>query len=328
MALLKYILKKMLMPVLVGISITAFALGIMSPGDPVDQVLNPNGNESYTQAEYDAMAAKMGLDQPAVVQYFNWVDGLVHGDLGRSFFTNKSVMDQLAKRIPISLKLAGFSMILTIVFGVGSGVLMAVQKDRMLDHVLGTFSTVALSVPGFWIAIVLIFIFCYIPMYGVLMVIFAEQWKILPSSGISDGSGFILPAITLALPSIGVCARLTRSAILDEIGRQYMTVADAKGMSRRRAVIRHAFGNALIPIITYLGNHMAGIIGGASIVETIFAIPGIGSYAIAGVQSKDYYVVQAYVLFSGCIYVLTNILIDLIYIALDPKIRAGEAVES
>ena len=195
MALLKYILKKMLMllPVLVGISIIAFALGIMSPGDPVDQVLNPNGNESYTQAEYDAMAAKMGLDQPAVVQYFNWVDGLVHGDLGRSFFTNKSVMDQLAKRIPISLKLAGFSMILTIVFGVGSGVLMAVKKDRLLDHVLGTFSTVALSVPGFWIAIVLIFIF-------------AEQWKILPSSGISDGSGFILPAITLALPSIGVCA--------------------------------------------------------------------------------------------------------------------------
>ena len=107
-----------------------------------------------------------------------------------------------------------------------------------------------------------------------------------------------------------------------------MTVADAKGMSRRRAVIRHAFGNALIPIITYLGNHMAGIIGGASIVETIFALPGIGNYAIAGVQSKDYYVVQAYVLFSGCIYVLTNILIDLIYIALDPKIRAGEAVES
>ena len=120
MALLKYILKKMLMllPVLVGISIIAFALGIMSPGDPVDQVLNPNGNESYTQAEYDAMAAKMGLDQPAVVQYFNWVDGLAHGDLGRSFFTNKSVMGQLAKRIPISLKLAGFSMILTIVFGV------------------------------------------------------------------------------------------------------------------------------------------------------------------------------------------------------------------
>ena len=104
MALLKYILKKMLMllPVLVGISIVAFALGIMSPGDPVDQVLNPNGNESYTQAEYDAMAAKMGLDQPAVVQYFNWVDGLAHGDLGRSFFTNKSVMGQLAKRIPTS----------------------------------------------------------------------------------------------------------------------------------------------------------------------------------------------------------------------------------
>jgi peptide/nickel transport system permease protein len=118
------------------------------------------------------------------------------------------------------------------------------------------------------------------------------------------------------------------SLIFNYLASMKYVFAHKEGMSRRRAVIRHAFGNALIPIITYLGNHMAGIIGGASIVETIFAIPGIGSYAIAGVQSKDYYVVQAYVLFSGCIYVLTNILIDLIYIALDPKIRAGEAVES
>ena len=157
---------------------------------------------------------------------------------------------------------------------------------------------------------------------------FTEQMPELKAEKIKKEATVQADAGQLGLPSIGVCARLTRSAILDEIGRQYMTVADAKGMSRRRAVIRHAFGNALIPIITYLGNHMAGIIGGASIVETIFAIPGIGSYAIAGVQSKDYYVVQAYVLFSGCIYVLTNILIDLIYIALDPKIRAGEAVES
>ena len=313
MSLLKYILKKMLMllPVLVGISIIAFALGIMSPGDPVDQVLNPNGNESYTQEEYDAMAAKMGLDQPAVVQYFNWVDGLAHGDLGRSFFTNKSVMDQLAKRIPISLKLAGFSMILTIVFGVGFGVLMAVGKDRLPDHVLGTFSTVALSVPGFWIAIVLIFIF-------------AEQWKILPSSGISDGSGFILPAVTLALPSIGVCARLTRSAILDEIGRQYMTVADAKGMSRRRAVVRHAFGNALIPIITVLAPLVVDLMIGSLVIEKIFSIPGIGSLMIAAIQSNDYNVTISLAFIYSVMYIVLMLVVDVLYGIIDPRIRLAK----
>ena len=313
MSLLKYILKKMLMllPVLVGISIIAFALGIMSPGDPVDQVLNPNGNESYTQEEYDAMAAKMGLDQPAVIQYFNWVDGLAHGDLGRSFFTNKSVMDQLAKRIPISLKLAGFSMILTIVFGVGFGVLMAVGKDRLPDHVLGTFSTVALSVPGFWIAIVLIFIF-------------AEQWKILPSSGISDGSGFILPAVTLALPSIGVCARLTRSAILDEIGRQYMTVADAKGMSRRRAVVRHAFGNALIPIITVLAPLVVDLMIGSLVIEKIFSIPGIGSLMIAAIQSNDYNVTISLAFIYSVMYIVLMLVVDVLYGIIDPRIRLAK----
>ncbi len=316
MVLFKYILKKILLlfPVLVGISIIAFALGVMSPGDPVDQVLNPSGYESYTQEEYDAMAARMGLDQPAVVQYFTWLSNLLHGDLGRSFFTQKSILDQLSRRIPISLELAAFSMILTVVFGLGLGSLMALFKDRVLDTFLSSLCTLLLSVPGFWIAIVLIYFF-------------AEQWKLLPTSGITQLSGFVLPSVTLALPSIGVCARLTRSAILDEVGRHYMLVADSKGMGRRQAVIRHAFGNALIPIITYLGTHAAGILGGAAIVETIFAIPGIGSYAITAVRSKDYYVIQAYVLFSGCVYVLVNLLIDLLYLVVNPKIRTGEAVE-
>lgn len=313
--LVKYILKKMvlLLPVLVGVSIIAFVLGVMSPGDPVDQVLNPNGNESYTQEEYEQMAARLGLDKPVYVQYVNWLGSLLHGDLGRSFFTNKNIVDQLARRIPISARLAMLSMMFTTVFGVGAGVLMAVYKDRLIDHILGVFSTVALSVPGFWIAIVFI---C----------LFAEMWRILPTSGITSPAGYLLPAVTLALPSMGVCARLTRSSILDEISRQYVIVASSKGLGRRQVVVRHAFGNALIPVVTYLGTHMAGILGGASIVETIFAVPGVGSYAISAVLSKDYYVVQAYVLFSGVVYVLVNILIDLFYIAVNPRIRRGEAL--
>ena len=186
---------------------------------------------------------------------------------------------------------------------------MAVGKDRLPDHVLGTFSTVALSVPGFWIAIVLIFIF-------------AEQWKILPSSGISDGSGFILPAVTLALPSIGVCARLTRSAILDEIGRQYMTVADAKGMSRRRAVVRHAFGNALIPIITVVGLSFGRLLGGAVLTESIFSIAGIGKLMVDSIKLKNYPMVQGGVLFIAFVMCIVNLLVDILYAYADPKIRS------
>ncbi|MDO5808432.1 MAG: ABC transporter permease [Lachnospiraceae bacterium] len=316
MAFLKYITKKLLLliPVLIGISMIAFFLGVMSPGDPVDQVLNPAGEDTYTQEQYDAMAAKMGLDQPIPIQYLNWVKNLLHGDFGRSFFTKKSILDQLQSRIPISLKLAGLSMILTVVFGISFGILMAIYQNRLPDTILGTLSTIALSVPGFWIAILLIYVF-------------AEQLKILPTSGIMTANGYILPAVTLALPSIGVCARLTRSSILDEVGKQYVAVADAKGMGHRKAVVKHALVNAMIPVITYLGTHMAGILGGASIAETIFSVPGIGSYAIAAVQSRDYYVVQAYVLFNGCVYVIVNILIDLIYIAVNPKIRVGERAE-
>lgn len=315
MALCKYILKKLLLliPVLIGVSIVAFALGALAPGDPVDQILNPDGGQDYTQEQYDAVAARLGLDQPVWVQYLSWLKDLLRGDFGRSFFTRKSILTQLQRRIPISAALAGLSMALTVVLGVGAGLVMAIFRDSPLDRALGALSTLLLSVPGFWIAIVLIFLF-------------AEQWKLLPTSGISGFSGYILPSVTLALPSIGVCARLSRSAILDEIGRQYITVANSKGLTFRRVVFSHAFINALIPIVTYLGTHLAGILGGASVIETIFAVPGVGSYAIAAVQSKDYYVVQAYVLFCGCVYVTVNLLIDLFYILINPRIRVGEAV--
>lgn len=317
MAIVKYILKKLLLllPVLIGISIVAFALGTMSPGDPVEQYLNPDGNTVYTQEEYDAARQKLGLDEPPVVQYLVWLRNLLKGDLGRSFFTQKTILTQLQKRIPISARLALLSMAITVVFGVGFGVLMAVFKDGFIDRLLSSLATVMLSLPGFWIAIVLIYIF-------------SETWKILPTNGITQAKGYILPAVTLAISSVGVCSRLTRTSILDELGKQYVTVADSKGMRRRRSVVCHALANAMIPIVTYLGTHLAGVLGGASIVETIFSIPGIGSYAITAVQSKDYLVVQAYVLFSGTVYVLANILIDLLYILINPKIRAGEGGET
>jgi len=316
MAIVKYVLKKLvlLLPVLIGISIVAFALGTMSPGDPVEQYLNPDGNTVYTQEEYEEARHRLGLDETPVMQYLIWVKNLLRGDFGRSFFTQKNILTQLQKRIPISARLALFSMAITVVFGIGFGVLMAIFKDTLIDRLLSGLATVMLSLPGFWMAIVLIYLF-------------AETWKILPTNGITQAKGYILPAVTLALSSVGVCSRLTRTSILDELGKQYVTVADAKGMRKRRTVICHALANAMIPIVTYLGTHLASILGGASIVETVFSVPGIGSYAITAVQSKDYLVVQAYVLFSGTVYVTANILIDLLYILINPKIRAGEGGE-
>ena len=178
MALCKYILKKLLLliPVLIGVSIVAFALGALAPGDPVDQILNPDGGQDYTQEQYDAVAARLGLDQPVWVQYLSWLKDLLRGDFGRSFFTQKSILTQLQRRIPISAALAGLSMALTVVLGVGAGLLMAIFRDSPLDRALGALSTLLLSVPGFWIAIVLIFLF-------------AEQWKLLPTSGFSSFSG-------------------------------------------------------------------------------------------------------------------------------------------
>lgn len=157
-----------------------------------------------------------------------------------------------------------------------------------------------------------------------MILIFCEQLHWLPTSGLHGFSSYIMPGITVSVSTIGVCARLTRTSVLDEIGRQYVTVASAKGMKARMVTLRHAFRNSLIPITTFLGNYFAGILGGSAVAEVIFNIPGIGNYAVSAVQSRDYLVVQAYVLFTGLVYVVMNLVIDLLYLVINPKIRVGE----
>ena len=315
MGLAKYIGKKliMLIPVLFGITVLAFLLGVLSPGDPVEAVLNPDGTQIVSDEEYAIMRERMGLDDPVPVQYVKWLKNALTGDLGRSFFTNKEIRDQLAYRLPYTIRLACFGMCLTVVFGLGFGILMARYRDKWPDRLLRLITTLMLSVPGFWLAILLI-------------LVLVEQLHLLPTSGLNGFSSYIMPGITVAFSTIGVCARLTRTAVLDELGRQYVTVASAKGMKAKTVTFRHAFRNSLIPITTFLGNYFAGILGGSTIAEVIFNIPGIGNYAISAVKSRDYYVVQAYVLFSGLVYVVINIVIDLLYLVLNPKIRVGEKV--
>ncbi len=316
MGIIKYIGKRLLtlIPVLLGISIIAFLLGTSAPGDPVEAILNPDGTQIVSPEEYEIVKERLGLNDPVPVQYLKWLKNALTGEFGQSFFTNKDIREQMAYRLPYTIRLALFGMALTIVFGVGFGMLMAIFKDTWIDHALRAVTTLMLSVPGFWIAIIMI-------------LIFVEQLKWLPTSGLGSWKSYIMPGITVCVSTIGVCARLTRTSVLDELGRQYVTVASAKGLNARLVTIRHALPNALIPITTFLGNYFAGVLGGSTIAEVIFNIPGIGNYAISAVQSRDYYVVQAYVLFTALVYVVVTLAIDLLYLVINPKIRAGEQVE-
>ena len=328
----------------VFILVTIVFFVMRATGDPISAALGGR----LTPAELQQRIHAAGYDRPLIVQYVDYLGGLLHGDLGTTLTDNQPVISILTHYGAATFELAFLALIVALIVGIGLGRLAARKRDRAADAGIRTFAILCYATPVFFLGLV-------------LKLIFAVWLNILPASGRSDlnsemqftrlvsPTGFyiidaiqlgdmnvlvdvlrhaVLPAVALGLLTAGVFIRLVRTNVISTYNSGYVEAARSRGVSEKRLLNKHAWRPALIPIITYLGTHMAGIIGGASIVETIFAIPGIGSYAIAGVHSKDYYVVQAYVLFSGCIYVLTNILIDLIYIALDPKIRAGEAVES
>lgn len=311
MAIVKYIFRRLLVliPVLIGITLAAFLLGRIAPGDPVDEALARINIEFPTEEDRAKMRGELGLDRSLPVQYFSWLAKVLGGDLGRSHVGNKDIAEELMRRLPITMKLSMSALASAIVFGVGGGVLMAMFKDTWLDNILKFLSTLLLTVPGFWLALFLI-------------TIFAEQLGWLPTSGLDRGVvSFILPAFALSAGNIGSTSRVTRGNIVSQLGEQYIVVANAKGLSQKAVVIGHAFRNSLIPIITLIGNYFGGILGGSTIIENIFAIPGLGSYVLSSIQNRDYPVIQGYVLITGTTFVLITLVIDLLYIAVNPKIR-------
>ena len=311
MAIVKYVGKRLLVliPVLLGISLAAFLLGRVAPGDPVDDALFQIGVEFPTEEDRADMRAQLGLDRPLAVQYLSWLWDVLHGDLGRSYIGNKDIAQELARRLPVTLKVSLSALAAAVVFGVGGGVLMAAFRGTWLDRVLRALSTLLLSVPGFWLALFLI-------------TLFAEQLHWLPTSGLDRGAlSMILPAFALAASNIGSTSRITRGNIIAQLGEQYIVVANAKGLSQRAVTLGHAFRNSLMPIITLIGNYFGGILGGSTIIESIFALPGLGSYVLSAIQNRDYPVIQGYVLITGATFVLITLLIDLLYIAVNPKIR-------
>ena len=311
MAVLKYIGRRLLMliPVLIGISLAAFLLGRIAPGDPVDDALFRIGIELPTEADRAAMRAELGLDRPLPEQYLRWLGDALRGDLGESYTDGRDIARELMRRLPITLKVSLAAMVSAILFGVGGGVLMAACRGTWVDAVLKALSTLLLSVPGFWLALFLI-------------TVFAEWLHLLPTSGLDRGIfSLILPAVALSAANVGSTSRFTRGNILAQMGEQYIVVANAKGISQKAVMLGHAFRNSLVPIVTLIGNYFGGILGGSTIIENIFAIPGLGSYVLSAINNRDYPVIQGYVLLTGATFVLITLAIDLLYILVNPKIR-------
>lgn len=311
--MLHYCIKKLLtlIPVLIGISLTAFILGKCSPGDPAIEALRRIAIEDPTMQQIEEMRQEMGLNRPISVQYLSWLGDVLKGDMGESYLDHTSVSEELARRLPVTLKLSLLALLWTVILGIGAGVCMSWKPEGILDKFLSFLAILLLSIPGFWLALFAI-------------IIFAEILQIFPTSGISSWKSYIMPSFVLAASNIGVTARLSRAALKKEMGQQYVLVAYSKGLNRKKVLMTHAFRNSLIPVITVIGNYFGGILGGSAIVESIFALPGIGKYALDAIYTRDYLVIQGYVLFTGAVFVLVTLMIDLLYVLVNPKIRLGE----
>lgn len=310
--MIRYCVQRLLsaIPVLIGISLIAFILGLLTPGDPAMMALSRDGMSEVTTEMIEAKREELGLNDSFPVQYGRWLFNALQGDLGRSYSDNTQVSGELLRRLPVTLQLSACSLILVIIFGIAGGILSAAEAGKAVDSMMKVLTNLMLSFPSFWLAIILI-------------IIFAENLKILPTSGVGGLRYMVLPSVTLAAANIGMTIRIMRSSMLTEFGKQYMLAANAKGIGKVRALLAHAFPNAVVPVITLIGNYAGGILGGSFIIENIFSLPGIGSYVLSAIHSRDYPVIQGYVLVMGFTYVVISLIIDLLCALAQPKIRLG-----
>ena len=304
-----------LVPVLVGVSLLTFGLMKLLPGDPAQAILG-----SYaTPANLHSLRSELQLDRPLPQQYVGWVGRALTGDLGRSYSLDRPVAGLVLGRFGATLVLAGAALVLCIVFGTTAGIVAAVWRHRWPDRLLTTGALVGLSMPTFWLAMLLV-------------VVFAVQLGWFPSSGMRSPTGssgildllhhLLLPAVTLAMVASGVIARLTRSSMLEVMHEDYLRTARSKGLDEHVVILKHAFRNALVAIVPVIGVQAGFLLGGAVYVETVFNWPGIGSMLVDAIERRDILLVQGGVLVIAVAYVFVNLAADLVQAALDPRIRS------
>ena len=296
--------------VLLGISFLTFGLTYVAPGDPVRAMYAASGtipDEEILEQRREAM----GLNEPFLVQYLNWLDDCLHGDFGTSYSLNRPVAELLLARLWPTLKLALLSLLLMLVVAVPLGILSAVSKGGVLDYLIRGITFLGVSLPNFWVGLMLLYFF------GV-------QLGVLPV--VSSGQGFdrlILPAVTLAFAMTGKYTRQVRTAFLEELNQDYVTGARCRGIKESVILWRHVLPNSLLPLLTMLGLSLGSLLGGTAVVEVIFSYPGLGSLAVDAITSMDYSLIQGYVLWIALIYMVLNLLVDLSYGLLDPRIKKG-----
>ena len=314
-SVLKEILNRLvsLVIILFGLSILTFGLTYLLPSDPVEMLLESMG--SGTDPEIvAALEESYGLDDPFIVQYWNWLVGIFHGDFGTSVYYGEPVADVLARKLPNTVKLAVSSFILMILISFPLGILSAVYKNRIADYIIRFMSFLGISMPTFWFGMILIYIF-------------AVQLGWLPVGGSDSLKCLILPSITLAVTNSAYYIRRIRSVMLEQMNEEYISGCRSRGMKKFRIIFFHVLPNSLLSIVTMLGMSFGSMLGGTMIVETVFSWNGIGKAAVEAISNRDYQLIQGYALWMGVIYVLVNLVVDISYRWLDPRLRKG-AVKS
>lgn len=302
-----------LLPVFLFVTVLVFSILRLTPGDPATVMLGPQASKEDVQA----LRQELGLEDPIIVQYGRWLGRLVQGDLGRSIQTRVRVGPELQKKFANTLWLTTAALLLTVAAGVLVGVLSATRRGSLADRVLTVLTLIGVSMPIFWLGIM-------------LMLLFSLQLRWLPSAGMYSprGGGFgdllihlILPAITLATASVAVVARMTRSTMLDVLGQDYVRTARAKGLAERLVIYRHCLKNAMVPVITVAGVQVGYLLGGAVLTETVFSWPGLGQLLLTAIGARDFPMVQGATLLAATAITLVNLVVDLLYAVLDPRIR-------
>lgn len=294
-------------PVLIGVSVLTFLMLHLVPGDPVAAMFIGQGGARAEQLEQ--VREQLGLNDPLPVQYADYITGVLQGDLGRSIRTNEPVSEMITRNFPPTLQLTLASMGLAIVLGVVLGVIAAIKRGTIIDNLTMMVALAGVSMPSFWLGLLLISVFSI--RLGWFPIIGGNDWK-----------GLVLPALALGFAAAAIIARMVRSSLLEVLGENYIVTARAKGLAERRVIVRHAFRNAAIPVITIMGLQFGGLLAGAVIVETVFSRQGIGRMLVNALQSRDFPVAQGGVLFVATVYVLVNLVVDLLYGVVDPRIQS------
>lgn len=310
-----YIIRRLLLGlfILLVLSIAVFVLLRIGPGDPAIS----RCGLACTPEQIEAIRAKLGLNDPYPVQYFNWLGDVLSGDLGEATFSGEPVLDSLRERLPVTVELMIITILVTIVLGISFGIISAVYRNSLADYAVRITAVLGLSVPGFWVAtlalLVPVTLWGYAPPLGRTIGFFDDP--------LGNLRQFVPPAIVLGLAASAAIMRLTRSSLLEVLRSDYIRTARSKGLPESVVVGRHALKNSFIPVATVLGLEVAGLLGGTVIIENIFALPGIGRYFLQTLVSRDFPVVQSLTLYIGAVVVVTNLLVDISYAWLDPRIR-------